>query len=106
MSAEDRKRNFRTTEIRERYCVEVLQFRVLDMKDLRTFLSPSRYASLTDSLILEIKCEEKSKKKLLDFRRKVIDEFVREKSGDPSMTALKFKEAKRLKNGRELNWIR
>jgi hypothetical protein len=100
MSAEEKKLKLRPTEIKEKCLVECLQFRVLDMKDLRTFLAPSRFSFLSADNIQEIKCEEKSRKKWLDVRRKAMDEFIREKTGDPSMTALRFKEAKRLKSGR------
>jgi siroheme synthase len=75
------------------------------MKDLRTFLSPSRFASLTPANILEIKCEEKMRFKWMATRRKAIDQFVREKTGDPSMTAKGLKEAKKIKSTKEYNWL-
>jgi signal-transduction protein with cAMP-binding, CBS, and nucleotidyltransferase domain len=38
MTASDKRRNLRATEIKEKFSVECLQFRCFDMKDLRTLL--------------------------------------------------------------------
>jgi hypothetical protein len=74
------------------------------MKDFGGFLSLSRYASLTPSNILEIKCEQKMRIKWQATRRREIDQLVREKMVNPEMTAERLKEARKLKSTKEYNW--
>lgn len=37
-------------------------------------------------------------------RRRNIDQFARERTGDPSMTAKEYKETKKIKRTKEFNW--
>jgi hypothetical protein len=74
------------------------------MKDLRTFIPNGSYHLLTKSNILEIKCEEKMRLKWITMRRNTISALVRERTGDPSMTAQGYKTAKMISSTRECNW--
>lgn len=75
------------------------------MKDLQTFLRKSKFHTLTKDKIIEIKQEWEADKKWKGIRRKFIDEFVKESSGNPTMNALKLKHAGKMRRTRENNWL-
>jgi hypothetical protein len=104
MTASDKQQNLRQIDIREKYSVEMLTFRTIDMTDLKTFLSPGQYAELTEDDILDIKLEDTTRRQWQTTRRRVVDEFARERSSDPSMTAKKWNDAKKMKRTRECDW--
>jgi hypothetical protein len=104
MTASDKLQNLRQIDIREKYSVEMLTFRTIDMTDLKTFLSPGKYGELTEDDILDIKLEDTTRRQWQTTRRRVVYEFARERSGDPSMTAKKWNDAKNMKRTRECDW--
>jgi squalene cyclase len=77
--------------------------RLKDMADLKTFLTLGKLYSLTQTEIAEIKYKEIQKRQWQITRRRVVDEFTRERTGDPSMTAEGWKLAKMMKKS-EFNW--
>jgi hypothetical protein len=94
MTASDKKRNLRATEIKEKFSVECLQFRCSDMKDMRTFLQVGmKYSKISGKLshlsaeeIKEKKCDETTQLKWQATRRRMVNEFTRARTGDPSLT--------------------
>jgi hypothetical protein len=73
------------------------------MADLKTFLTLGKLYSLTQTEIAELKSAELMKKRWTATKRRVVDEFTRERTGDPSMTAEGWKLAKMMKRTREFN---
>lgn len=95
----------RPTDVEEKVFVEVLVFRIFDMKDLKTFLRPSRFAEITPADLLEIKLGKENKKKWLKQRKKVMDVFVKELTGNCLMNSKTLKQAQNLKRTREDRWV-
>jgi hypothetical protein len=82
----------------------ILSHSVADMTDLKTFLKPGKFYSLAQDEIVEIKQAQKARAKWMLTRRKVVDEFARERTGDPSQTNQSWKIGKKMKRTRENNW--
>jgi hypothetical protein len=74
------------------------------MRELATFIKPGRYDSLTRAEVLEIRDAELERREWDATKRRVVDEFTRERTGDPSMTAKVWRVKKNMMKTREKDW--